>query len=86
MHSAPSPFTVTATLMSDQPHDFTSSSENVLKHLVNYDVVILMDDSGSMSHYAGSHKRRWDQVRNAILSTVAGADNPRVRRWTLWRE
>ena len=86
MCSTLSPLTATATLMSEQPRDLKSSSEDALKHLVNYDVVILMDDSGSMGYQAGPHKRRWDLVWNVVLSTVAGADKPRVRQWKSWRK
>jgi len=51
-----------------------ATSEDILNQLVNYDVVILVDDSGSMSG------KRWKQVRNIFLSTVTGADDLCIRR------
>jgi hypothetical protein len=70
-----------------QPRNPKSSSEDVLQYLVNYDVIILMDDSGSMSLFNGSSKSLWDQVWGAVItSTTAGADDMRVRRWKLCRK
>jgi hypothetical protein len=57
----PISLTATATLMSVQPRNLTScSSEDVLQDLVNYGVIILMDDSLSMSNW-------WDQVCGAWM-------------------
>lgn len=47
-----------------KPKRTASFDEDVLKQLVNYDVIILMDDSGSMLN------SRWEQVRNTFLSTL----------------
>lgn len=44
-----------------------SRSEDVLKQLVDYEVIILMDDSGSME---GS---LWKQVRNIFPPIITGA-------------
>ena len=45
-----------------------AASENILKQLVDYDVVVLMDDSASMD---GS---LWKQVRSMFLASVTGAE------------
>jgi len=51
-------------------------AENPLLELVNYEVIILMDDSRSMLG------RRWEQVWDMFLSTVTGvgADCLCIRR------
>ena len=51
-----------------------SPYENILKQLVNYDVIILMDDSYSM------RGTRWKQARNAPISIIAGTDHLRIRQ------
>ncbi|KAF9782214.1 hypothetical protein BJ322DRAFT_1074864 [Thelephora terrestris] len=45
--------------MSAKPRNLASSSEDSLQCLVNYDVIILMDDSGSMGDY-------WDQATDVM--------------------
>ncbi|KAF9782213.1 hypothetical protein BJ322DRAFT_1074853 [Thelephora terrestris] len=49
-----------------QPRNSKSSSEDVLQYLVNYDVIILMDDSGSMSLFNGSSKSLWDRAMEVM--------------------
>ena len=50
-------------------------SEDVLKQLVNYEVIVLMDDSGSMMG------KNWKHVRNSFLPTLTGTDAIlRIRR------
>jgi len=51
-----------------------ATSEDDLKQLIYYDVVVLIDDSGSM------YGSLWDQVRDIFLSTVMEADDVCIRR------